>query len=238
MIRITLVEDEKEHMDILLKYLKRYEEEHHTFFQITTFSDGLDIISEYKAEHDIILLDIQMKHLDGMTAAEKIRALDEDVIFIFITSTVQFAVQGYLVDALGYILKPVPYLAFSQILHKAIKKVEQKQSKLYLTIETEGGQLRLDTASIYYIESQKHNVIIHSEKGNYRTAGPLKHLEELLSDKGFSKAHNAYLINLQHVAAVMPNLLRLNNKEELPISRARKKVFMDALTDYMGGIQR
>ena len=70
-----------------------------------------------------------MKHLDGMTTAEKIRKLDEDVSFIFITSTVSFAVQGYLVDALGYVVKPVSYLAFSQILGKAIKKVTQKQQK-------------------------------------------------------------------------------------------------------------
>ncbi|MFR8492404.1 MAG: hypothetical protein ACLVC1_01880 [Mediterraneibacter gnavus] len=70
-----------------------------------------------------------MKHLDGMTTAEKIRELDEDVSFIFITSTIQFAVQGYLVDALGYVVKPVAYLAFSQILGKAVKKVKQKQQK-------------------------------------------------------------------------------------------------------------
>ena len=91
-----------------------------------------------------------MNHLDGMKTAEKIRELDEDVSFIFITSTIQFAVQGYLVDALGYVVKPVAYLAFSQILGKAVKKVKQKQQKDYMTIEVEGGQMRLDISQIYY----------------------------------------------------------------------------------------
>ena len=138
MIRIAIVEDEDSYVQVLTGYLKQYETEHSLSFQISVFHDGLDIVSEYKADYDIILLDIQMKHLDGMKTAEKIRELDEDVSFIFITSTIQFAVQGYLVDALGYVVKPVAYLAFSQILGKAVKKVKQKQQKDYMTIEVEG----------------------------------------------------------------------------------------------------
>lgn len=150
MIRIAIVEDEDSYVQVLTGYLKQYETEHSLSFQISVFHDGLDIVSEYKADYDIILLDIQMKHLDGMKTAEKIRELDEDVSFIFITSTIQFAVQGYLVDALGYVVKPVAYLAFSQILGKAVKKVKQKQQKDYMTIEVEGGQMRLDISQIYW----------------------------------------------------------------------------------------
>ena len=110
---------------------------------------------------------IDLTNIQTHLTAEKIRKLDEDVSFIFITSTVSFAVQGYLVDALGYVVKPVSYLAFSQILGKAIKKVTQKQQKNYLTIEVEGGQMRLDIGQIYYIESQRHHVLIHTEKGDF-----------------------------------------------------------------------
>lgn len=238
MIRIAIVEDEKNYVQTLRDYLSRYEEEHDLTFQITVFYDGLDIVTDYKPDYDIILLDIQMKHLDGMKTAEKIRTLDEDTAFIFITSTVQFAVQGYLVDALGYVVKPVPYLAFSQILGKAIKQVRQKQNKDYLTIDVEGGQLRVDISQIYYIESQKHNIQIHTEKGDYLTAGPLKKMEAALSSKGFSKCHNAYLVNLLHVSGILQNDVLLSTDETLPVSRARKKAFLSDLTDYMGGIRR
>lgn len=126
MIRIAIVEDEDSYVKVLTGYLKQYETEHSLSFQISVFHDGLDIVSEYKADYDIILLDIQMKHLDGMKTAEKIRELDEDVSFIFITSTIQFAVQGYLVDALGYVVKPVAYLADSR---KSCQKGEAKTAK-------------------------------------------------------------------------------------------------------------
>ncbi len=238
MIRIAIVEDEKNYVSVLEGYLKRFEEENQVHFQISIFSDGLDIVSDYTADYDILLLDIQMKHLDGMKTAEKIRELDEDVEFIFITSTVQFAVQGYMVDALGYVLKPVPYLAFSQILGKAIKQVQKKQTKHYLNIDVEGGQLRLDISQIYYIESQRHNILIHSEKGEFLAAGPMKKMEALLTPQGFSKCHNAYLVNLHHIAGVLQNTVLLSDKSELPISRARKKNFMYELTDYVGGMPR
>lgn len=238
MIRIAIVEDENEYVQILYSYLKKYEEINGSSFLISTFKDGLDIASEYTANYDIILLDIQMKHMDGMQAAKEIRKMDQDVIFIFITSTVQFAVQGYLVDALGYVLKPVPYIAFSQILTKAIKQLEKKTEKFYLTIDVEGGKMKLDIGQILYLESQKHNVFIHADNGDYLTRGPLKRMEDILSLQGFSKCHNAYLVNLKHVTGIVKNFVLLTKNIELPISRARKKDFLDGLTDYLGGIKR
>ena len=87
MIRIAIVEDDDSYIRALTGYLEQYGEQHSLSFHTSIFHDGLDIVTDYKADYDIILLDIQMKHLDGMTTAEKIRKLDEDVSFIFITST-------------------------------------------------------------------------------------------------------------------------------------------------------
>ncbi len=238
MIRVAIVEDEKAHVQILEEYLKRFEEENGVSFQISVFGDGLDIVTDYKAEYDIILLDIQMKHLDGMKTAEKIREMDEDAAFIFITSTVQYAVQGYLVDALGYVVKPVSYLAFSKILQKAVRQAGEKQEKSYLKIEVEGGYLRVELSRISYIESQRHNIVVHSSKGDFLTAGPMKKMEEQLMQKNFAKCHNAYLVNLQNVAGIVQNNVLLDRDLSLPISRTRKKAFMDALTDYIGGVRR
>ena len=238
MIRIAIVEDEASYVQTLEGYLKRFERENDVSFQISVFYDGVDIVSDYRPEYDILLLDIQLKHLDGMKTAEKIRALDEDVAFIFITSTVSYAVQGYLVDALGYVVKPVPYLAFSKILQKAIRQVNKKQTKNYLTIEVKGGHLRLDISRIYYIESQRHNIIVHSDRGSFLTPGPMKRMEEFLNDKSFAKCHNAYLVNLAHVSGVLQNSVLLAGGQDLPVSRTHKKAFLDTLTDYMGGISR
>ena len=231
MTKICIVEDEVDQAELLKNYINRYANEHKLPFSIEHLSDGIDLVDDYKGQYDIILLDIQMKHLDGMAAAEKIRQMDSDVIIIFITSTVQYAVQGYAVDALGYVLKPVPYTQFEQLFVKATQRVQAKQKHVYIKVSVEDKQLKLDCESINYIESQRNNVILHCNDQDYVTAGPLKRFEEMLSDHGFSKCHNAYVVNLSSVEGVQKEEVLLTNGVTLPISRAKKKEFMAALTE-------
>lgn len=231
MINVCIVEDETEQAIQLKNYITRYSNEHKEPVSISYLPDGIDLVDDYNGQFDIILLDIQMKHLDGMAAAEKIRKIDSDVIIIFITSTVQYAVQGYAVDALGYVLKPVPYTQFEQLFVKATQRVQAKQKHVYIKVSVEDKQLKLDCNSINYIESQRNNVILHCNDQDYVTAGPLKRFEEMLAEHGFSKCHNAYVVNLSAVEAVQKEEVLLTNGITLPISRAKKKEFMAALTE-------
>lgn len=231
MINVCIVEDELEQANLLKSYIEKYSANNDEQFSIHYLPDGVDLVDDYNGQFDIILLDIQMRHLDGMAAAEKIRKVDPDVIIIFITSTVQYAVQGYSVDALGYVLKPVPFAQFEQLFDKAIVRVKAKQKHVYVKVSVDDKQLKLDCDSIYFIESQRNNVIIHCKDQDYVTAGPLKRFEEMLLSHGFSKCHNAYLINLSCVEAVQKEEVILTSGVILPISRAKKKEFMAALTE-------
>lgn len=230
MINVCIVEDESIQADLLKGYLNKFEDSCQESFNISCLNDGIDLVDDYRGQYDIILLDIQMKHMDGMAAAEKIRTVDSDVIIIFITSTVSYAVQGYAVDALGYVLKPVPYTAFAKLMEKALNRVKAKQKHVYIKVSVDDRQLKLDCSTILFMESQRNNVIIHSTDGDYVTAGPLKRLEEVLQDQGFSKCHNAYIVNLSFVEGVQKEEVLLTNGTHLPVSRARKKEFMAALT--------
>ena len=109
----------------LEEYLHRYEEEHKEAFEITRYADGDEIVHKYKSQYDIILMDVEMKFMDGMSAAEEIRKIDTEVVIIFITNMPQYAIRGYAVDALDYVLKPVEYFAFSQRLSRAIARMKK-----------------------------------------------------------------------------------------------------------------
>lgn len=232
MINICIVEDEIDQAQQLHGFIRDYEKAHNTAFCITKLSDGLDLVEGYSGQFDIILLDIQMKHMNGMDAAERVRQLDKDVVIIFITSTVQYAVQGYAVDALGYVLKPVSPAAFEKLLEKSIERVNSSKERTYIKIAVDDKQLKLACDDITYIESSRNNVIVHCSNGDaHTTLGPLKKFEELLANKGFSKCHNAYLVNLALVDAIQKEEVLLLNGTSLPISRAKKKEFMSALTE-------
>lgn len=120
MIRIAIVEDEEDYVNQLTKYLQDYQKNSNEEIDVTVYRDGDEITSKYKSQYDIILMDIQMKFVDGMTAAEEIRNIDSKVIIIFITNMTQYAIQGYKVGALDYILKPISFLRSANALGRQL----------------------------------------------------------------------------------------------------------------------
>ncbi len=233
MIHVAIVEDDMKYTQLLSGYIERFSQEKNEKIDVVTFADGDDIVDEYKANYDIIFMDIQMKHMDGLKTAQHIRKVDRDVILIFITNMAQYAIQGYSVNAMDYVLKPVSYFAFSEELVKAIRKLKESASA-FVAIKQEGGFLRLDVKKIVYIESQGHTILIHTEDYEYKTIGTMKNYEQQLSEQKFTRCNNGYLINLRYVEGVQQSSVIVAGKT-LQISRPRKKAFMDALTDYVGG---
>ena len=233
MIRVAIVEDDPQVQQQLVDYLHRYERQFGRMFELTRFSDGDEIVSDYRPVYDIILLDVQMRRMDGMSAAESIRRIDPEVILIFITNMAQFAIRGYAVDALDYILKPVPYFAFSQQMQKATDRVRKRQ-KSYLMVPVEGGLRRVDVNTIYYLESEGHSVRLYTESEQLLSPGSLKAFEEKLAGHPFARCNSGYLVNLAQVTGVRQNIAQVG-PYELQISRPRKKPFLEALTDYIGG---
>lgn len=234
MIKIAIVEDEELYAKQLNEYLRQYERENGEAIEVTIYSDGDRIVDKYQSQYDIILMDIEMKFMDGMSAAEEIRKIDTEVVIIFITNMTQYAIRGYAVDALDYVLKPVSYFALSQRLNRAIGRMRKRESKMIM-VNMKGGIVRLNIANIYYIESQGHTLILHTILGDYETSGTMKEMEAKLLDMNFCRGNKGYLINLQHVDGISDGCAIVKD-ERLILSRARKKEFMEALTKYWGEV--
>lgn len=130
---------------------------HELIFAVTRFDDGLSIVEDYRPEWDIIFLDICMTHMDGMEAAKRVRKRDELVALIFITSMAQYAIHGYEVDALDFILKPVNYPQLSLRLDKVIRLLG-RDDQHWLILPAGEGWKRVSVQDILYIEVQNHNV--------------------------------------------------------------------------------
>lgn len=228
-----MVEDEAAVREQLQGYIQRYTRQYGTEFAVTEFTDGVEILDEYRPVYDIVLLDVEMKHLDGMETAQRIRELDKDVVLIFITNMAQYAIKGYAVGALDYVLKPVPYFAFSQQLQKAEEKL-RRRARHYLAVPVEGGLRRLDTAQIYYMESEGHRVHFYTEEGEFSAPGALKTFEEKLAGLPFARCNSGYLVNLAQVKGVQQGVAQVG-PYELQVSRPKRKSFLAALADYIGG---
>ena len=237
MVRIAIVEDDITYSEQLREYLKRYESEFSESFDISTYFDGDEIVEDYHLQFDIILMDVEMSFMDGMSAAEEIRKVDREVVIIFITNMAQYAIKGYAVEALDYILKPVSYFAFSQRLSRAINRMKKREEKS-VVIPIKGGTARVAVSSIYYIESQGHDIIYHTSEGDYVSYGTMKDTEEALGQIHFFRGSKWFLINLQQVEGLSDGCAKLKGGKTLPLSRGRKKAFMEALAQYWGEVMK
>lgn len=236
MIRVAIVEDEAAYMEQFREYLTQYGNESGETFEITTFTDGDEIAGGYKSVFDIILMDVQMRFMDGMSAAEEIRKVDPEVVIIFITNMSQYAIRGYAVDALDYVLKPVSYFAFSQRLDRAIARMKKRVNQ-FLAIPVKGGIQKVNVKHVYYIESQGHNLIFHTETEDLVSNGTMKETEESLKGLHFCIASKGILVNLERVDGIRDGCAVVNG-EKLTISRSRKNSFMDSLTNYISEVAK
>lgn len=231
MIRLAIVEDEKVYAEELLQQIEKLQDETGEHIQTTWFRDGSDITEKYDGRYDIILMDIQMKIMNGMSAARQIRERDQDVIIIFITNRTDYAIRGYEVGAMDYIVKPVNYFAFSEKLKRAISKIENKNTH-YISVPVEGGICKIDISNLYYVESHGHNLCYKSKEMELEARGTMNELEKLLTPYGFYRTGKSYLVNMRHVEAIRDYQCEVHG-DRISVSRAKKKEFMQKLLEYM-----
>ena len=170
-----------------------------------------------------------------METAERIRRLDQDVYLVFVTNLANYAIKGYSVQAFDFVLKPINYMMLKQLLQRIDKLVSSRQ-KRFITLPTDLGLTRIDVNQVFYVETDKHLLIIKTEQGEYRMRGTMKSIEETLDKYGFFRCNNCYLVNLRYVDRVDGNAVFVHD-QELSISRPRYKEFMETLTKYLGSDQ-
>ena len=230
-IHIAIVEDEEAYVQQLLEFVERFRESKGYAMTTRIFRDGEDIIEDYQCEYDIILMDIQMRFMDGMTAARRIREMDSKVVLLFITNMSGYAIQGYEVQALDYVLKPLSYPMFEKKLERALDYVD-RSNRHFLILSGRDGVVKLDASTIYYIEARSHQMDYHTKQEILSARGKLDELETELCTHGFFRINRGYLVNLYHITAVKDDCCVVKG-QLLPISRKRKSELMERLMQVL-----
>ncbi|MBQ9032362.1 MAG: response regulator transcription factor [Parasporobacterium sp.] len=213
-------------------YIDQYAEEKQLEVKVDHFSNGLLISDSYRPEYDIVLMDVDMPLMNGISAAKIIREKDPEVIIIFITNLSQYAIQGYSVQAYDYILKPIKYFSFIQFFDRAVTRLRKNSTQPYITISMKEGLRKVAISDLYYIEVQNHTLSYHTASGTFQATGKMKELESSLHSHHFSRCNNSYLVNLAYVDCILENDAVVHG-EPLPVSRSRKKDFSSALISYI-----
>ena len=232
-LKVCIVEDNPDATEKLTLYLGEYGKKRGYEFSVEHYNDPLDFLEEFRGNYEFIFMDIELPHLDGMETTRRIRQIDKRVIVIFVTNMAQYAVKGYEVDALDFIVKPVQYPSFCVKLDRAVERFKSLRDK-EIWISERGNLRRLFISQIKYVEVVHHTVIWHTTEGNYKTYGQMKSATDLLGESPFSLCNRCYLVNLRFVTAIEEMSVVVGG-ETLQISRNKRKDFLQDLNDFLGG---
>ena len=202
-------------------------------YNIDTFDDGRQLMESFsKAPYDLVFLDIEMPAVDGITLAKSIRSRSENVFIVFLTGHIEYALEGYEVNALRYLTKPVDIGKLKEV----IRYVQEKQgSARQLIIREDGEEILIDIGDVIYMESMNQNVRIVSAKGEHVIRYNIGDFEEQLKNDGFFRIHRGYLISLSKVKKLVKSDVIMEDGTALPVSRSNLKPLKEALYAYVEG---
>ena len=233
MIHIAIVEDDFNERKAIINGIEFVKESEKIEISIDEFENPVLLLSSYKPIYDIVLMDIDMPKMNGFDASVELRKIDKTVLLIFVTNLAQYAIKGYEVEALDFIVKPINKFSFLLKMKRAISRTS-KRIEESLQIKVDEGLINIQVPLIQYIESDGHYLIIHSTDGVFKTYSTLKDVENKIKSKNFVRCNRCYLVNLKFLTRVEGNFA-IVGKDQLLISRPQRKNFLDNVNKFISG---
>ncbi len=222
-IRIALCDDEKEQLTRFHKGVEAWAQKRENFVQIEEFDSAQAfwfVWSEDKS-FDILVLDIRMPGMDGMELARKIREADAWISIIFATSLREYVYEGYNLDAVNYLLKPVEPGKLEECLDRAQRRMEEKQSEgTGLLLPVQDGILRIPVRKICRVEADGRGCVLHMEGETLKVHKGIGEMEELLRGYSFVRCHRSFLVSVKRIRKIGTGKLLLDDGTETPVGRS------------------
>ena len=235
MFRIAICEDEKVVLDYESSLVKEWGEASicKGAFELDTYVSSEQFIfeSEDKAPYDLLIFDIQMKNMNGMELAKKLRARGCDAVIIFVTGVPDYAIEGYEVGAVRYILKPVKPEVLKDLLDAAFNE-RQKKAEDYFVLGQGADLERIPFEKIVYIEARGHYVFLKGSDFEREWKAGFSETAAAFDNKGFFCLRRGLLVNLFHVKRISRTDCLLDSGESLPVARGVYKDLNEAFINF------
>jgi DNA-binding LytR/AlgR family response regulator len=232
-MNIAICDDEKNCRDTVREYLQPFEAENK--LTVAQFECGEALLAYYKngGSFHLIFLDVEMKKLSGVETAKRIREVDKNVMFIFITAHQKYVPDAFIVGAFQFLTKPLQKDFFERELARALETY-QKATHAY-TIAYKDQTTILTVGDVLYIETYGRNLRLFTQEGEHEFVGNISAEEEKLRDYNFIRCHKGCLVNMKHIAGIRKNDFILINGAVIPISKHKKNEVLNRFNRYIAG---
>ena len=233
MFRIAICEDEKVVLDFETSLVNKWAAARGCPLELDCYISAENFLfeSEDKAPYDVLIFDIQMKNMNGMELAKALRRRGCDAVIIFITGVPDYAIEGYEVGAVRYILKPVKEELLNGLLDSAFEESQKKVEDFFLL--GQGAELeKISFDKIIYIEARGHYVFMKGLDFEREWKAGFSETSAAFDDKGFLCLRRGLLVNLSHVKRITRTDCLLDSGESLPVARGVYKELNEAFIEF------
>lgn len=234
MWKVMICDDEQETRAAIRTQLERFSAETGERFSVKEVHSGEALLAQFSADIDLVFLDIKMEGITGMDAARRLRADNQNVCIIFITTMTQYAIEGYQVHAYGFLKKPLRYAQFRLQLLDTLRHLAPRRSGT-ITLRSGGEVYSIPMEELIYLEVLDHDLRVVRRSGSLVCHTTMGGMGEALKGKGFFRCHKSYTVSLRHIVQIGAASVRMSNGDELPVSKHRRKEFLEAFAAFAGG---
>lgn len=236
---IVILEDQEADSERLRSFLRRYGEVHGTAFAASVYRDGTELLDGYDGGFDILFMDIELPRMNGMQTAEGVRRMNESIPIIFTTNMAQYAVKGYEVDALGFMVKPISYIQFENYLTKALarsRRNEQIRANSTIMLGSGSSFRQISMDEIVCVIKDRNYLIYRLTSGEeIRERGAMKDVLNRFENTTIKQCATGCLVNLRHVRKKERNEVYLPGAV-FSVTMPFRKSFTEELMNYMRGV--
>ncbi len=232
-VRIALIDDAPEIRAQLSEYVTRFGKENSMQLETLEFPSGDALLKDYSPVYDLLIFDIDMPGTNGMDTARQVRRMGENVVILFITNIAQYAINGYEVEAVDYVLKPISYFDFSMKFKRALRRVRKKEEDR-LVLDTLQGPVQVGVSDIRYVEVLDHYLTYHTKDQTYQVRGSFREHLPVLKEHHFSRCHKSYMVNLAYVKNIRSSGVVLEDLI-IPLGRTYKDSIMEDYLHFLHG---
>lgn len=220
MLKIALCDDDSRELTHVGALLEQYQSRNHIAARIDTFPNAMALMDALRREtYHLLILDILMPGFSGIQAARELRSFDSETKILFLTSSPEYAVESYQVDAFYYLLKPIRSADLFPVLDRLLQQLRRAEDTLLVTLPS--GLVRLPCSRVEVLEVNSKRLLFYLSDGTLREVrGTLAEYEpQLLKTGFFVKVHRSYLVNMDYILHLKATELVTCTGKTVPISR-------------------
>ncbi|MCM1056765.1 MAG: LytTR family DNA-binding domain-containing protein [Firmicutes bacterium] len=236
-MNIAIVEDEAAHSRLLQQYIQAWAEAGGKAVHILSYENAESFLFGLEdGAPDAVFADIQMPGMNGMDMVRKLREKDSAIPVIFTTGLSDYLREGYEVQALHYLIKPISAEKVAECMDRVCSR---NNARNLFMVRHEGGMVRLDLGETNYCEAEGHYTrFAMADRTSIRVLRSISELEKELPGKAFAKCHRSYLCNLENVKQIMQDRVIFDNGESVPVSRRLYQEFNRRFIEFYRGCEK